>query len=206
MAGLSYRGNRSPGHVEIDDPKWHGYLANITPGEFNASYAESLPSRISGAEFLRRYTGITDSVTSVNPAREYPVYQATRHPINENERVKRFEELLSSAEPQRGRLLGELMYEAHKGYSDCGLGSAGTDEIVSIVREQGPERGLFGAKITGGGSGGTVAVLGSRDAWQSVKWVAREYGRRSGYKPLVISGSSPGSVRFGHLSVKREVE
>jgi hypothetical protein len=137
MAGLSHRANRGPGHVEVDDPKWHGYLANITPQEFSASYAQSLPRQISGAEFLKRYAGITDSVTSVNPAKDYPVYQATRHPINENERVNRFVEILNNdSESQRGRLLGELMYQAHKGYSDCGLGSEGTDEIVRIVRER----------------------------------------------------------------------
>ncbi len=206
MAGLSHRANRGAGHVEVDDPKWHGYLANITPQEFSASYAQALPRQISGAEFLKRYAGITDSVTSVNPAKDYPVYQATRHPINENERVNRFVELLDNdSESQRGQLLGELMYQAHKGYSDCGLGSEGTDEIVRIVHERGSDKGLFGAKITGGGSGGIVAVLGSRDAGPAVHSVATEYRRRSGHKAMVISGSSPGSVRFGHLRLRREV-
>ena len=51
------------------------------------------------------------------------------------------------------------MYESHASYSACGLGSDGTDRLVQLVREAGPAAGLYGAKITGGGSGGTVAVL-----------------------------------------------
>ena len=50
------------------------------------------------------------------------------------------------------------MYESHASYSACGLGSDGTDRLVTLAREAGAARGIYGAKITGGGSGGTVAV------------------------------------------------
>ena len=60
--------------------------------------------------------------------------------------------------------MGRLMYESHASYSACGLGSTGTDLIVDLVKSAGADQGLFGAKITGGGSGGTVAVLGNRTA------------------------------------------
>ena len=56
--------------------------------------------------------------------------------------------------------MGELMSAAHDSYSACGIGSDGTDLLVELVREAGPQSGLYGAKITGGGSGGTVAILG----------------------------------------------
>ena len=69
--------------------------------------------------------------------------------------------------------LGKLMYESHASYSACGLGSQGTDLLVEMVKTAGVDRGLFGAKITGGGSGGTVAVLGDRKAEMSVRDVAR---------------------------------
>jgi len=64
------------------------------------------------------------------------------------------------------------------------------------------ERGLFGAKITGGGSGGTVAVLGDRDAVGAVQRVAERYAALMGYEPYIFSGSSPGSAAFGHLIVR----
>ena len=58
------------------------------------------------------------------------------------------------------------MYQSHESYSACGLNSEGPDLLVKLVRAAGPGQGLYGAKITGGGSGGTVAVLGQRTAVQ----------------------------------------
>jgi L-arabinokinase len=73
---------------------------------------------------------------------------------------------------------------------------------VRLVREVGPARGLYGAKITGGGSGGTVAVLGRRNAGVEVAKVAAEYTERAAVPSLVLGGSSPGACRFGHLVLK----
>ncbi|HEX5890516.1 MAG TPA: hypothetical protein VFY61_17525, partial [Pyrinomonadaceae bacterium] len=66
-------------------------------------------------------------------------------------------------------------------------------------RATGPDKGLFGAKITGGGSGGTVAVLGDRNAESAVEKVAARYAALMGYEPYIFRGSSPGSDAFGHL-------
>lgn len=202
MAGLRVSYAEKHGHVRVEDPQWRGYLANVTPAEFEARYASSLPARMSGAEFLDRYRGITDTVTTVDPARHYHVRQATQHPIKEHARVTRFAEILSGADAaERAHELGELMYKSHKSYSACCLGSPGTDELVRLVRESGTESGLYGAKITGGGSGGTVAVLGRKGARTAVEAVAKEYERRTGHAPLIISGSSPGAAAFGHFKL-----
>jgi L-arabinokinase len=116
--------------------------------------------------------------------------------------VRRFAELLKQAEHERTlALLGELMYQSHASYSACGLGSDGTDRLVEFVREVGPAAGLFGAKITGGGSGGTVAVLGARSARNSLERVAGQYASQTGYQPYIFEGSSPGSAAFGHLKL-----
>ena len=202
MAGLEARETGTRGHVHVEDTKWGGYLANVTPAEFEGRYAGSLPARMSGAEFLERYGGITDEVTSVEPERWYHVRAATRHPVYEHARVTRFAELLREG-ARHASELGELMYQSHKSYSSCCLGSPGTDELVRLVREAGPDAGLYGAKITGGGSGGTVAVLGRRTAAASVAAVAQEYARRTQREPLVIAGSSPGAAAFGHLKLSR---
>lgn len=207
MAGLRVRETGGAGHVRVEDPKWHGYLANIGPAEFEELYAARLPSRAPGAEFLERYKGITDGVTSVNPSRVYPVRQATKHPVYEHARVEAFAAALRERRGvARAEELGGLMYESHESYTACGLGSEGTDELVRLVREAGPARGLYGAKITGGGSGGTVAVLGRVDARASVEAVAAEYGRLTARVPLVIHGSSPGAGVFGHLRLRRSDE
>ena len=89
--------------------------------------------------------------------------------------------------------MGELMYASHKSYSACGLGSSGTDRLVEMVRQAGPAAGLFGAKITGGGSGGTVAVLGRSTSGDAVAEIARRYADESGHEGYVFSGSSSGA-------------
>ena len=93
------------------------------------------------------------------------------------------------------------MFESHASYSACGLGSTGTDLIVNLVRDSGTGKGLYGAKITGGGSGGTVAVLGKRGASQAVEDIARLYAHKTGHAPVVLSRSSPGAAVFGYLQV-----
>jgi L-arabinokinase len=201
VSGLSVQPTDQNGLVVITDDRWNGYLANVTPSEFEQDFSTHLPARISGDQFLTRYGGITDSVCSVDPHRLYPVLAATRHPIYEHARVREFAQILNNW--GRGKpydRLGELMFASHDSYSACGLGSTGTDAIVDLVRAAGPENGLYGAKITGGGSGGTVAVLGRRGAQAAVQNVVSEYARGTGHQ-FLISGSSPGASSFGHLTL-----
>ncbi len=188
------------GHVRIDDPKWNGYLASIGTAEFEGGLSAHLPDVLTGAEFLDRYGGVSDLYSTVRRESEYPVLAATAHPIYENCRVRRFAELLKC--PIGGpelRDLGELMYSSHNSYSACGLGSDGTDLLVSLVREAGFAKGLYGAKITGGGSGGTVAILGRRGSGSEVAAIAATYEAGSGRKAHVFSGSSPGAFQFGSV-------
>ncbi len=186
------------GRVSIDDEGSGGYLANVSPSVFETSFATRLPESLRGAEFLARYKGITDAVTRVDPDRIYAVRKPTGHPVHENFRVRAFAELLTPPLSERRReLLGELMYASHASYSACGLGSERTDLLVDLVREAGPARGFYGAKITGEGSGGTVAVLGRRGAY--IGAIAEAFAARTPHRPRVFSGSSPGAMAFGHL-------
>jgi galactokinase len=179
------------------DARWHGYLANISPNELESRFTAQLPESMTGAEFLARYGGITDVVTRVQPAARYPVLQATAHPVYENARVERFATLLDAlgaGEESIAREMGSLMAESHASYSACGLGSDGTDRLVELVARAGPSRGLFGAKITGGGSGGTVAVLGREAAEPTVRSIAREYERETGREAVMFARSGPGVI------------
>lgn len=186
--------------VTIDDARWGGYLANLTPAEF-AEIGADLPESMSGAEFLARYGGITDTATTVHPDRRYSVRPATEHPVREEARVERFAELLATLprQPHAAIELGRLMGESHQSYSACGLGSDGTDRLVDMVGAVGPERGLFGAKITGGGSGGTVAVFGTSDAESLVREVAARYASDTGRAAFVFTDSGPGAAATGVL-------
>lgn len=180
---------------------WNGYLANLTPSEFEQFYARHLSEAMSGADFLARYGNTTDTVTTVDPACTYAVRQPTAHPIYEHFRVRTFANLLQGEIAANAPQLGELMYQSHASYSACGLGSAGTDELVRLARQAGPRQGIYGAKITGGGSGGTVAILGHRDAEPAVRAIAEQYAQSTHYQPVLFRGSSPGAAVFGTLRV-----
>lgn len=188
------------------EPKWNGYLANVSPSRFRMDYENRLPETISGKDFTRIYPVHLDPFTPVRPEVTYPVRAATRYAVEENWRVHNFFSLLSKPstmiDSNTGFLLGELMYLAHLGYSECGLGSEATDKLVDLAREE-KANGLLGAKITGGGAGGTVAILGwnTPDAEKAFKRVLDRYASWSKTVPYVFSGSSAGSDKFGVLRV-----
>jgi L-arabinokinase len=174
------------------------YLAGISPSQFERECLRHLPETMSGAEFLSRYSGTADTVTTVDPARRYAIRQPTAHPIHEHHRVGTFRQLLLAPPGEERRvLLGELMYQSHESYAACGLGSRGTNAIVDLVRAEGPALGLYGARITGGGSGGTVAILGRSDAASAVAHVAGRYAAMTGHPPYLFAGSSPGVAAWG---------
>jgi L-arabinokinase len=126
------------------------------------------------------------------------VLTPTAHAVYESHRVRQYAQLIE-VEPSEHRreLLGELMYHSHASYSACGLGSANTDRLVELVREAGASKGLFGARITGGGSGGTVAVLGRSGSDSAIAEVIARFAEETGYQPYLFAGSSPGSAAVG---------
>jgi galactokinase len=143
-------------------------------------------------------------VTRVDPDRLYPVRASTAHPVFENDRVIRFAGLLSTGLDRSDAAgeMGALMRESHASYSACGLGSDGTDRLVELASELGESRGLFGAKITGGGSGGTVAMLGTEAARGAVRHIAKRYERETGRSAYVFDASGPGSEELGVLAFR----
>jgi L-arabinokinase len=178
------------------------YLANVGPVEFERGLRRHLPDEIRGDAFLARYEHIEDSVTTVQPGRRYRVCAPTAHPVYERQRAEEFRHLLTNSPDEAACVrLGDLMYGSHASYSQCGLGSPGTDRLIELVRRQGMASGLYGARITGGGSGGTVAVLGRRDAGGAIARVVEAYERDTGYRPQVFAGSSPGVLAFGRRTI-----
>jgi len=206
VSGASYSSVRAGAFMGLrmlESPQLGPYLARLEPSEFEQYYAARLPERIHGSEFLGRYGAAPDAATRVEPDCDYAVRAPTAHPVYEHFRVRAFAALLAGPCDETAlRLLGELMYQSHASYSACGLGSAATDRLVELAREAGPQEGIYGAKITGGGSGGTVCIFGRASARQTVLQIAAAYAAQTGHQPYVFEGSSPGAARFGHLKLE----
>jgi galactokinase len=178
------------------------YLTETSSAEFKTEYQAEVPDTILGSDFLAKYKTHDDPVTTVQPDATYHVAGPARHPIAENERVLQFIASLQAA--ARGDehacvTAGEMMYAAHESYRDnCRLSVPEVNFLVETVRKRGPEHGLYGAKITGGGTGGTVAVFGKTEALKEhIPQIAVEYSRRVGAMPDIFEGTSPGAIEFG---------
>lgn len=194
------------GLMLASDVKPVPYLVHISPSEWAAIYEQSLPLEISGNTFLESHVHL-DQVTRVDQSRTYQVRAAASHPVHENFRVQTFKHLLGGPGPSEDRLkvLGELMYQSHESYNKVQLGSKGTDRLVEMAREAALSgQPIFGAKITGGGSGGTVCLLASSDerGRKAVEGIAQRYGDEVSIKPKIFSGSSPGAVSFGTFQLQ----
>jgi galactokinase len=189
------------------DPLWNGYLANLSPAIFRQKYEDVLPQKVLGADFNHRFFHHLDPFTPVRDEVTYPVRNAVRYAVEENWRVNLFFSLITNCcggiEERSGELLGELMYQAHTGYTDCGLGSAETDRLVDFARLNKPN-GILGAKITGGGAGGTVAFLGwnTPQAEQAFQSIIAKYRGSTGIDPYIFEGTSKGADAFGVLEME----
>jgi len=184
-----------------------GYLTNISPSLFENKYRDLLPPAISGKEFQKHVGPTIDRVTSINPKTVYAVNTCAAHPIYEHHRVRTYAMLLNALNIQKlsanqreeiYRTLGELMFQSHVSYSQCGLGNSVTDELVQAVRDAAPDQGVYGAKITGGGCGGTVCVLcvGRKGVDTACK-IADRLSKKYRFKSFVFQGSSDGACRSG---------
>ncbi|PRW59111.1 L-arabinokinase-like isoform X2 [Chlorella sorokiniana] len=213
-SGGAANGNSSSGGGEAELVIGGGHLANVPPSQFASRFEQQLPEALSGAAFLEQYGPHLDSVTSVDPEQTYAVRLPTAHPVHENYRVHAFRQVLAApAGREQLEVLGELMRQSHASYSRCGLGSEGTDRLVALVQEEqdaavarGEEPPLFGAKITGGGCGGTVGILAvagpAGDA--AVQRVVQRYAVETGSQSHLFQGSSSGAVAFGTLRLRRQ--
>jgi galactokinase len=189
-----------------------GYLANLDPDDYKRLFRPALPAQMSGRDFIEKYKSTLDTATRVEANQMYHVQQATDHHVLEARRVRNFVSHLEDAtrlpigSPERKLALdkaGHLMYGSHISYTnDALLGADECDLLVKLVRER-EHAGLYGAKITGGGSGGTVAVLadvGER-ADAAIAEIMKVYEQQTSRKPEAFLADSPGAWQSGTVVI-----
>ena len=178
------------------------HLTELPVDAFERNYRDDLPESMVGSEFLTLYQTHDDPITQIQPDAVYRVLGPTLHPVYENHRVLSFMDHLRAPSDNNEDALtaaGQCMFASHDSYRDnCLLSVPEVDFLVDAVRARGPKTGLYGAKITGGGSGGTVAVFGRKEALaREIPAIAREYKRLTGLDAEILEGTSPGAIEFG---------
>lgn len=187
-----------------DQVAWDGYLSRLSVTDYTKRFRDRIPTKIKGRDFLDRFGETGDPLTRIDPSALYKVRSRTEHHVYEHARSRQFVESLSRAIRSREQSAlveaGELMNASHWSYGQrCGLGSIETDLLVNLIRRHGAEADVFGAKITGRGCGGVVAVLlkSTEQALSAIEAAMAEYTSRTGHTPRLFRGSTPGALVAG---------
>jgi galactokinase len=151
----------------------------LVGGEYNARRLQcSEAARRLGVNFLRE-SNMAQLEKSLLPDLER---RRAAHIIGENERVLRGVEFLESGNVAD---FGRLMTASHESSRvNFENSTPELDLLVSIAKST---SGVLGARLTGGGFGGAIVVLLSReDRHQAGSLIASEYERRSGHRAHVM--------------------
>jgi len=135
--------------------------------ELPPSAVARLPEFVDGAEFVGRWGDLGDPVTVVEPDEMYPVRAAASFGVQEHARSEAA--LAALLDGQLGRL-GHLLRASHAGYDAIGLGHPAASAAVEAALAM---PGVYGARSSGGGCGGTVVVLCERGALDHVEGLIR---------------------------------
>lgn len=154
------------------------HLAELAPGEVEAVDRDALPATMEGRDFTALHGGVDDPLSRIDPDHDYPVRAAAEFATGENARAAAAAELLGrtagKTPAEVAAMIGDLMAASHRGYSAIGLGATETDAMVEAIRRRGPAQGFYGARVSGGGCGGTVVVLLAATSLPALRQLAAE--------------------------------
>ncbi len=157
-----------------------GVAHDHAAGDYNTRRAECEEAcRLLGVAQLRDLTVADLPRLEALPE---PLGRRARHVVTEDDRVRRAVGALRRGDLQE---LGRLFYESHRSMrDDYQVSVPEIDLIVDLARGQ-PD--VYGARLTGGGFGGSVVLLARAGSGPDVaRRLARGYAERSGRTPTVL--------------------
>jgi galactokinase len=111
-----------------------------------------------------------------------PISRRARHVVTENARVLQAVAAMKAADLRK---LGALFYASHVSQRDDF--EVSVPEVDLLVELAQAEPGVHGARLTGGGFGGSIVALVERDAVRGVaERVAAGYSARTGKQPSIL--------------------
>jgi len=137
---------------------------------------------------------LRDATLSALGALDGVLLRRARHIVTENDRVKRFVEAVESKD--QAAQMGQIMIDSHISLrDDYEVSCAELDFLVEAALEV---EGVFGARLTGGGFGGTTVNLVQPSAVEDLKaTLAKKYRRDWGLEPeFHVCIASPGAAEI----------
>jgi galactokinase len=162
-----------------------GVVHEIAGGDYNTRRAEcEAAAQRLGVPQLRDL-GLAD-LGRIQELPE-PFGRRARHVVTEDERVLDAVQALQDADLAR---LGELFFASHASMrDDFEVSVPAIDLLVEIARA---DSAIYGARMTGGGFGGSVVMLaGDGQGRAAGERIARTYAERSGRSPTLLVPPEP---------------
>jgi galactokinase len=166
----------------------------LQAGEYNVRRAEceeavrKLSAALTGIRSLRDVT--LEQLTANRSLLSETLYRRCRHVISENGRVRTVADLFAQGKTEG---LREVMSASHQSMrDDYEISCRELDAMVEIAERQ---RGVYGARMTGGGFGGcTINFVGVDHAAEFQRRVLAEYESALGLRPdIYICEASQGA-------------
>lgn len=158
-----------------------GVEHNHAAGDYNTRRAEcEHAAKLLGVALLRDIE--LSDLERVNALPE-PLNRRARHVVTEDERVLQAVRAMKVNDRAR---LGELFYASHASMrDDYQISVPEIDLIVDLARRRDD---IYGARLTGGGFGGSVVMLAHAGRGKIAGTaIAEEYARRSGRQPRLLT-------------------
>ena len=188
-------------HVPFDSPDVAVLIVDSRASRElrGGAYAErraqcELACKVLGVDSLRDAT-LDDLKRAAGALGDVPLRRA-RHIVTENARVSA---LVSAVRTGDWPAAGRHMYDSHESMArDFEISCRELDVLVDLARGIGPDGGVFGARMTGGGFGGCIVVLAARDcADDLVRAMTPAYRSETGLSlRAYVSSPSSGAHRL----------
>jgi galactokinase len=168
----------------LDDPDVAVLVINsnvkheLTGSEYPERRAAcELAAKTLGIEALRDIT--SEELEHRKDELDSLLYRRARHVVGENERTVEAAEAMQAGD---WSTVGELMYASHNSLrDDYEVSCPELDAIVEIAQAIGPEGGVIGSRMTGGGFGGsTVSLVIAGREREIAEAIGAEYTLRTG--------------------------
>jgi len=165
----------------------------LTGGEYAKRRAQcEQAARTLGVSSLRDATA--DMLERARGGMDEVVFRRGRHVISEIERTPH---AAAGVRASNWPTVGQLMYASHSSLrDDYEVSCPELDAVVEIARAIGPQGGVIGCRMTGGGFGGCAVALVRADQVGPIsERLASEYEQRTKIKPtLFVSRPAAGAT------------